>query len=109
MGNISVRSNKLVLEFNAQGIRCREQTKLPDTPANRKRMNVLLKVMEAEITLGSFDFSKYFPNSKKVEKFAELNQRKQTAATYFNSVDAPRLSLKYRNPYQPVIPMRLYY
>ena len=92
MGNISVRSNKLVLEFKAQGIRCREQTKLSDTPANRKRMNALLKVIEAEITLGSFDFSKYFPNSKRVEKFTELNQRKQTASTYFNSVDAPTVN-----------------
>ncbi|WP_094752146.1 site-specific integrase [Psychromonas sp. CD1] len=91
MGNISVRSNKLVLEFRAQGIRCREQTRLLDTPKNRKRMEKLLTIMEAEITLDTFDFCKYFPTSKRVAKFAELQQRKQTAYHHFNSTDAPTL------------------
>ncbi|TEW53862.1 site-specific integrase [Psychromonas sp. RZ22] len=89
MGNISVRSNMLVLEFRAQGLRCREQTKLVDTPANRKRMEKLLKVIEAEIMLNTFDFCKYFPNSKRAAKFIEIQERKQTASNYFNSTDAP--------------------
>ena len=89
MGNISVRSNKLVLEFRAQGLRCREQTKLTDNPANRKRMEKLLKVIEAEIMLDTFDFCKYFPTSKRAAKFAELQQRKQTASHHFSSADAP--------------------
>ncbi|WP_022941972.1 Arm DNA-binding domain-containing protein [Psychromonas hadalis] len=90
MGNISARSNKLVLEFRAQGIRCREQTKLSDTPVNRKRLEKLLKVMEAEIMLDTFDFCKYFPTSKRAAKFAEIKQRKQTASHYFSSANAPR-------------------
>ena len=93
MGNISVRNNKLVVEFRAQGLRCKEQTKLSDTPANRKRMERLLKVMEAEISLDTFDFCKYFPTSKRAAKFAELQQRKQTASHHFNSVDAPTLKV----------------
>ncbi len=89
MGNISVRSNKLVLEFRAQGLRCREQTKLTDTPASHKRMEKLLKVIEAEIMLDTFDFCKYFPTSKRVAKFAEIEQRKQTASHHFSSAEAP--------------------
>lgn len=91
MGNISVRSHKLVLEFRAQGIRCREQTKLADTPANRKHITKLLTIMEAEIMLDTFDFCKYFPSSKRAPKFAELQQRKQIASHHFNSADAPTL------------------
>ena len=91
MGNISERSNKLVIEFRAEGIRCREQTNLPATSANRKRMDKLLKVIEAEVVLGTFDFCKYFPNSKRATKFVELQQRKQTATNHFNAPDAPTL------------------
>lgn len=44
MGNIRVRkeTGKLLFDFNFQGVRCREQTSLPDTAANRKRMKVIL-------------------------------------------------------------------
>ncbi|WP_409440181.1 Arm DNA-binding domain-containing protein [Psychromonas sp. GE-S-Ul-11] len=89
MGNISARSGKLVVEFRNQGIRCREQTKLLDTSVNRKRMQKLLKIIEAEIVLGTFDFCKYFPDSKRATKFEEHKQRKQTASHHFNSADAP--------------------
>ena len=91
MGKVSARSGKLVVEFRNQGIRCREQTKLLDTAANRKRLDKLLKVIEAEITLETFDYVTYFPKSKRVAKFAELNQRKQTAIHHFGSAEAPTL------------------
>ncbi|WP_299144338.1 DUF3596 domain-containing protein, partial [uncultured Vibrio sp.] len=48
--------------------------------------------MEAEITLGTFDYAKYFPKSKKVEKFAVLTERKRKAKAYFESPDSPRLN-----------------
>ncbi|MCG6201152.1 site-specific integrase [Psychromonas antarctica] len=89
MGAISIRNNKLVLGFRFNNVRCREQTQLSSTPINRKRMEKLLKVIEAEILTKNFDYSKYFPESNMVGKFAELNQRKQTASQYFNSPDAP--------------------
>ncbi|MEN1600101.1 DUF3596 domain-containing protein, partial [Pseudomonas aeruginosa] len=52
--------------------RCREQTTLPDTPANRKKLEKILERIEAEITLGSFDYATYFPQSSKVQEFARL-------------------------------------
>ena len=35
MGSINVRSGCLYVDFRYQGKRCREQTLLTDTPANR--------------------------------------------------------------------------
>lgn len=92
MGTVSVRNKKIVVDFRFNNVRCREQTQLVDTPANRKRMEKLLKIIDAEILMNSFEYAKYFPNSKMLEKFAELNQRKQTASTYFNSVEAPTVN-----------------
>jgi len=91
MGVINVRNNKLVLQFRYKGQRCREQTQLPDTTANRKRLTSLLKRIEAEIIIETFDYEKYFPNSKGVSRFKELDTRKQTAQQYFDSVDSPRV------------------
>ncbi|MFK5891784.1 MAG: site-specific integrase [Pseudomonadota bacterium] len=71
MGNIRARSDneKLFFDFRYQNKRCREQTALDNTPANNKRLKKILEKVEAEITLGTFDYAKYFPNSKMVEKF----------------------------------------
>ncbi|UYM61902.1 site-specific integrase [Pseudomonas aeruginosa] len=52
--------------------RCREQTTLPDTPANRKKLQKILERIEAEITLGSFDYATYFPQSSKVLEISRL-------------------------------------
>ncbi|HIP76128.1 MAG TPA: DUF3596 domain-containing protein [Psychromonas hadalis] len=89
MGTINVKSQKLYLDFRAQGNRFREYTKLADTPANRKRLEKMLKMIEVEIMLDQFDYAKYFPNSKRVRQFKELQQRKQTASNLFSSADAP--------------------
>ncbi len=65
MGRIAVRkeTGKLFFDFNYLGKRCREQTALDDTPANRRKLQRILEKMEAEITLDSFDYGRYFPNS----------------------------------------------
>lgn len=75
MGSFYSRSGRLVLEFRYRGIRCRETTKLIDSAANRKRARAILDRMEAEIMLGTFDYAKYFPKSKKAEQFADHDQK----------------------------------
>ena len=55
MGSIRSRSGKLFFDFRYRGVRCREQTKLSDTPANRKRVTNILERIEAEILVGTFD------------------------------------------------------
>jgi integrase len=72
MGSVRARSDnrKLFFEFRYKGERCREQTSLIDTPANRANMEKLLAKIEAEIILDQFDYLSYFPNSKKGLQFA---------------------------------------
>ena len=62
MGSIRVRpeNGALFMDFKYQGRRLREQTTLPDNPANRKRLQKALDRIEAEIALGSFDYGKTF-------------------------------------------------
>ena len=79
MGSINIRSGRLQLDFRYRGIRCREQTSLSDTEANRRRMRKLLDKIDAEILLGTFDYQAYFPNSRKVTQFAEQDERRAEA------------------------------
>ena len=71
MASIRVRekTGKLFLDFRVQGQRCREQTALDDTPANRRKLEVVLKKIEAEITLLTFNYAQYFPASANAKKF----------------------------------------
>jgi len=60
-------------------VRCREYTKLEDTPANRKRMQKVLDRIEQTIADGSFAYATFFPGSALVERFAtEAAQPLQT-------------------------------
>lgn len=71
MGKVRARkeTGKLYLDFMYQGVRCREQTALPDTPANRKRVEALLERIEAKILLDAFDYAEQFPDSRNLKKF----------------------------------------
>jgi len=69
MGSVNHRGKTLYLDFRYLGIRCREQTKLKNDAAGKKRASMILERIEAEIVLGVFDYRKYFPNSKMVSKF----------------------------------------
>ncbi len=75
MASIQVRkrTNCLLIDFYFKGHRCREQTALEDTAANRKRVQKVIDHIEADITSDTFDYRKYFPSSKNVTKFDELN------------------------------------
>ena len=71
MGSVRVREStqKLFIDFQFQGKRCREQTALDNTPANRRKLESILKKIEAEITLGTFEYHRYFPNSARAKEF----------------------------------------
>jgi integrase len=75
MGSIRPRGNLLFIDFRYRGVRCREQTKLKDTPANRKRLKALLERIEAEILLGTFNYGEYFPKSPRVADFKAHEDR----------------------------------
>jgi len=75
MATITECNGKLLFDFRYKGVRCKEYTPLPDTPANRRKMKVIMDRIQAEILLGAFDYAKYFPNSKRVEKFRVIKNR----------------------------------
>ncbi|MBO6849342.1 MAG: site-specific integrase [Marinobacter sp.] len=86
MASIRVReaTQKLFFDFQFRGKRCREQTSLENTHANRKKLEAILKRIEAEITLGTFEYYKYFPNSPKAQDFtrqAELQRSREAHDT----------------------------
>jgi integrase len=62
MGSIRTLVSKgtLFMDFRYAGQRLREYTVLPDTLANRKRLQKALDRIETEIALGSFDYAKTF-------------------------------------------------
>lgn len=82
MGSIRRRNDTglLFFDFIYQGVRCREQTTLPDTRENRRRMAKLMERIEAEIRLDQFDYGSYFPNSAKASYFKALAQQAAAAA-----------------------------
>ncbi len=63
-------NNRLFFDVAMKGNRGREQTTLEDTFENRKMMQKMADKINAEITLGTFDYGKYFPNSPRAQKFA---------------------------------------
>ncbi len=71
MASIQIRKETgcLILDFYYAGKRCREQTALKDTAANRKRLQKVLDRIEADIAAGAFDYRRFFPGSKNAAKF----------------------------------------
>ncbi|ENM5780284.1 site-specific integrase [Vibrio mimicus] len=71
MGSVNVRGSKLYLDFRYSGARCREQTLLTDNPANHRKLTKLINQIDADIRLGCFVYSDYFPESKNANKFVK--------------------------------------
>lgn len=80
MASIRTRqgSKFLMIDFRFMNQRCRETTNLIDTPENRKKLEKIIQKMEAEITLGLFDYLKYFPKSEKGIELMAVKERVQS-------------------------------
>jgi integrase len=87
MASINVRkeTGKLYFDFRFRNQRCREQSDLKDTVLNRKRMQIMLDKIQAEIMLGQFDYRATFPNSN-------LLQKLDAAAQIISAASANNLS-----------------
>jgi integrase len=62
-------TGKLQIDFTYKGVRCREQTALMDSPANRKRVQAVVDKMSAAIREGRFVYADFFPGSAMAERF----------------------------------------
>ena len=71
MAKVRVRpeTGMLYLDFFYRGVRCREQTALPDTTENRRRVQALMNRISKEIKQGLFDYAATFPGSPKATRF----------------------------------------
>lgn len=96
MGSIRKREDTglLFIDFRYKGIRCREQTALPDNAADRKKVQKVLERIEAEIEAGTFEYRRYFPASKNACKFdvaapeSTINQVAQAVAEVMGQPNA---------------------
>ena len=91
----SIRVHKpngaLFFDIRYEDERCREYTLLPDSPANRKKLEKVLSKIESEIADGSFDYANYFPNSKTLKR---LDRASHAAAVGVSPVEqAPVVAL----------------
>jgi integrase len=61
---ITTRGKSIQIDFYYLGKRCRESLKLEPTKPNLLYASRLKSTIQHEITIGTFDYSKHFPNSK---------------------------------------------
>ncbi len=105
MGSIRTLApaGKLFVDFRCLGKRCREYTSLDDTGANRKKLQKLLDQIELEISAGTFDYQRYFPNSKRAAKFVP-EKGNSTEVTPVAAAVAQALQANYQKPPPPATP-----
>lgn len=91
MGKVRVRkeTGKLYLDFSYRGVRCREQTALADTPANRKKVEKLLQRVEAKILLDELDYAEFFPGSRNLKKLQVKSSQPIADSTETDSESTP--------------------
>lgn len=81
MASVNTKNGKLYLDFRWRGRRCREYTALPDTEANRKRLNKVARKIEADMKAGRFDYEKYFPSTPRASGVHILPSRPSLSPT----------------------------
>ncbi|MCB1996561.1 MAG: site-specific integrase [Burkholderiaceae bacterium] len=71
MAKVTARkeTGRLVIDFTYRGVRCREQTALADTAANRKRVESMLAKIKSAMAAGTFAYRDFFPGSPLAGRF----------------------------------------
>jgi integrase len=69
MPSLNTNRGRLVYQFQYRGVVCREPAKLKATRDNRKLAKAILRDIVRELLLGTFDYAKRFPGSKRLKKF----------------------------------------
>lgn len=109
MATIRERSGRLIADFRYMGMRCRETTNLEDNAYNRRVLKKRLEQLEAEIVLGTFDYEKYFPKSKRIEEFKQKKHQQIAVQTNvplfkdFTQVWFSQKKIEWRSSYQDKI------
>ena len=71
MAKVTVRkeTGKLVIDFTYRGVRCREQTALPDSQQNQKRVQGVIEKIKKAQQEGTFNYRDFFPSSALADRF----------------------------------------
>ena len=113
MAQLRIRPNgRIQFDFHLYGQRFREGTKMMSTPKNLNKAKTQLKKMNAEIDLGTFQYRDYFPSSKKINLFEELQRGKHPDRFYpffdtFANEWFDRQKSKWKNSYQNTVRLNL--
>ncbi|TXI35535.1 MAG: site-specific integrase [Nitrosomonas sp.] len=75
---ITIRGNSAQIAFTYQGVRCRETIPIPPTKAAQKELALKRQAILYEISIGTFDYSKHFPYSKKAKEFRKTRPDRYT-------------------------------
>jgi hypothetical protein len=78
------RKGYLLVQFYYQRQLCREYLGLPDTRDNRRDQKEFLRKLEAALRLGTFQYTEFFPDSRRAPKF-QIKLGRNTVLDYFNS------------------------
>jgi integrase len=75
--------SSIEITFEYRNVRCREKLKLTPNAANLKYAGNLKGAIENDIAIGTFDYGKYFPRSKRAKLFAKIPATVITAGVLF--------------------------
>ena len=70
---VYARGNSIQIKFSYKGIRCAETLKRLPTKRNLKNASNLRGEILRHIELGNFNYTDYFPNSRKARQFSNKN------------------------------------
>ncbi len=70
MASLHSKRGWLYLDFRWRGVRCREATRLRDTPEHRSQVRRLGRQIDGEIAADTFDYRKWFPQGRRGALFA---------------------------------------
>ena len=75
---ITIRGNSAQIAFTYQGVRCRETIPIPPTKAAQKELTLKRQAILYEISMGTFDYARHFPFSRKAQAFRQTQPDHQT-------------------------------
>ena len=87
-------TGRLLIDFTYRGVRCREQTALLDTNANRKRLDSVVQRLLAAQNDGTFQYDSFFPGSAMVARFKSADVPVAVSRPSGATVDDTRESIR---------------
>jgi integrase len=74
MATVRIIKGRIYYHFRCKGVKCTEKSGLTATRENLKAAKKLVKLIDAEIANGIFEYEKHFPHWAKIELFAPARE-----------------------------------